>query len=259
MAKKQLLIFIVASLAGCGKYALKYDIPEYASKAANPHPLNVLVTTLNDLRPQEERIESLRVSHDYTCDSDFVGQINQEISKMIAKQLAYANAFAGVTYVDISADRDRINDLDSLHVGGFHAILTGDIKHFSGYYETSFGREFVWEMGLPVLCAVPFLLRKDAYLAGISMLGGLTLGHQIEISYARTIERNCRLSLRLMSTSIHEILWEDSAQVHEKERRTARGTCKCELAVDALRDAVSQLIVRISQASLDIGPQKRGE
>jgi hypothetical protein len=261
-------------LVGCGKYALKYDLPEESFKSEKPHPFNVVVTTFTDIRPQEERIDSVRGSNDYTSDDEFIGQVDKEISKMVAKHVAYANVFAGLRYVDLSIADLRHTDMDSLHARGFHAVLTGEIRHFSGYYERNTGREFLYGIGFGCLLGVPplfmnmykektnhflgstFTTREydplPMYLSAIGFPLGGFIGDRIEKSYQRNIEQACALSLRLISTSTHRVVWEDSVTVQQKEHKAAGGTNKYELAVTALRDAVSQLVYRISAASFDV-------
>jgi hypothetical protein len=273
---------------GCGKYALKYDLPEEPLKSKKPHPFHVVVTTFSDIRPREEHTNSVRGSNDYTSDDEFIGQVDKEISKMVAKHVAYANVFAGLRYVDLSIADLRHADMDSLHARGFYAVLTGEIRHFSGYYERNTGREFLYGIGFGCLLGVPplfmnmykektsyvptstwqdplggwhmsetpFTTREydplPMYLSAIGFPLGGFIGDQIEKSYQRNIEQACALSLRLISTSTHRVVWEDSVTVQQKERKAAGGTNKFELAVTALHDVVSQLIYRISSASFDV-------
>ena len=288
------LFCILGMSVGCGKYTLKYDLPDQAFKSAKPYPFSVVVTTLKDVRPSEEQAASARgVRHDerpedFTGDDEFSGEVNQEISKMAARHLAYANVFSGVKYVEMSLDNGQAGLLDSLHARGFNSVLTGEIRSFCGYFERNPGRELLYGLGLGCLLGVPPLFmdmykEKTTYitiprgqwyngtwvsysastplttreydplpimLSSLGFMLGALVGNYLEAGSERTLEQTCALTLRLRNTSTHAVIWEDSVTVHEKERRTARGTNKHELALAALRDGVGQLIEKMSRASI---------
>jgi hypothetical protein len=281
---------------GCGKYTLKYDLSDEAFKSEKPYPFNVVVTTLKDVRPSEERAASARGirndgrPEDFTGDEEFSGEVNQEISKMAARHLAYANVFSGVKYVELALDNGQADVLDSLHARGFKSVLTGEIRSFCGYFERNPGRELLYGLGLGCLLGVPPLFmemyrEKTSYitipqgryvdgiwvtyststpfttrvfdplpttLSSLGFLLGALVGNYLEAGSERTLEQTCALTLRLLNTSTHAVIWEDSVTVHEKERKTARGTNKHELALAALRNGVGQLIEKMSKASITL-------
>ena len=270
---------------GCGGYAIKYDLGKYQTPVAGvTQPMSIAVAVFSDVRPLEERADSVRKkSHssnlgDYTYDREFKGPVDEGVTEMITKHLEYSNVFTNV--VMTHKHREEITDqyLDSLRGKGVDAILIGRINHFYGYYEQDLGRQLA--LALPLAClGLPLYFDsyhdKTTYFLGepittveidyvkqlmgeLVVDAGVALGFVLESTFHRDIEWRTDLSFELVNTANLQVLCTDSVNVAKKFHGAMPGVDtnhrKFEVALESLRDAVNQFVHYIGGTSLNESP-----
>lgn len=254
------LIFCILSLAGCGyqiRYALNQRDVVLSEKAI---PLNVTVAQFSDTRDFLERNKDARKDNgdsdlaDYTFDKEFRGEVAVEITKMLARHLNFSGAFdpeaqlASFSYDDLS---DSI--LDSLQSTGVDAVFTGEISHFYGYYDRNIGRQFLYAVPLGVLSGMLLNLTTTSgnYQVTYYWYGpGLMLGYYLESLHKRQIDQRAEIHARLISTSSHQVLWQQNFDAFVSGKRNMPGVNteqrKYQIAVFSLRDAVNELVTSLA-------------
>jgi|GEM_PF-2745773 len=263
------LMITAVLLSHCG-HGIRYnlDAPEIRT-ATTGKPYRVLVTTLIDKRDPVERFKSAREREgysdlsDYTYDTDFRGQIPEEITKMIIAHLQHAGLFDGGVverqFAMKGLSREKLNRLRESKID---AVLVGRLESFYGYYDRNRLRKWLYR--------VPFLAALGVTAAGaadqqekieqgtypISEAAMLSLGFSInhmESLHKRSIESGTRMTLSLVSTETGEILWKDTIDISDKSQGTVagislRGNSDNKLAVSALKLAVNELVAQLEDA-----------
>ncbi len=247
--------------SGCG-YSIKYGLNQRdIVTAETSRPLRVYVTQFIEKRPNEEREKSSRKEKgesdlgDYTYDKQFRGTVSEEISKMAAQHLSYSKVFAQVTFAPSVTE----DNLDSQSETEVDAILTGEIEHFYGYYDSNIGRQLLYTVPLGVASG---LLLNTTLSSGntqytVYWIGpGMVLGYYLESLHKRRIEYATQLSAKLISTSTKEVIWQDSFIIAEKMRGSMPGIGtkqrKFQITLKSLRDAVNQMVESIATSSLSV-------
>ncbi|HEX9975358.1 MAG TPA: hypothetical protein VGD14_25120, partial [bacterium] len=258
----QLLIFIfmILLLNGCGyqiRYALNQGDIAISDKTL---PMKVQVATFSDSRDYVERQKDARKQKgdsdlaDYTYDKEFRGEVATEITKMLSDHLNFSRAFnpavklTSFSYEDISDAK-----LDSLQVIGVDAVFTGEIGHFYGYYDRNIGRQLLYTVPLAVLSGSLLSLTTTSgnYQITYYWYGpGLVLGYYLESLHKRQIEQRAQINARLISTTSHQVVWQQNFDVFISGKRNMPGVNteqrKYQIAVFSLRDAVNQLVTSLA-------------
>jgi len=269
--RSALVVLCATFLAGCaGKYAIKYELgPNTLSPSERTLPLVVRVATFTDSRPEEEKVRSAREAKgggdvgDYTYDEQFEGQVAGEISKMVAAHLAYVKVFRAVELAPLTpAAAAAPRTLDSLNTAGVDALLVGEVSHFYGFFDQNMPRAFLFMTGLGVASGLllNFNVESDGGTLNVSWYGpGMALGAWLDSRHARRVERATQLKVRLLSTTTHAALWEQTIDVASKTSAPASGftggTRKYEAAVGSLVDAVRSMAAGLGRISLPGSPQ----
>ncbi|MGH1364817.1 MAG: hypothetical protein ACRBF0_14735 [Calditrichia bacterium] len=263
------LIFMAVLLSNCG-HSIRYNLdkPEI-STATSGKPYRVLVTTLADRRAPIERFKSAREREgftdlaDYTYDTDFRGQVPQEVTKMIIEHLDHSGLFeGGVVERQFAMNGVSQEKLDRLRERKIDAVLVGKLESFYGYYDRNRARK--WLYRLPFLAALgvtaaniadnPEAIEQGSYPVSEAAL--LSLGFSInhmESLHKRHTEGQTRMSLALVCTDNGTVLWQDTIEVSNIERTTVAGISLTgnkdnKLAISALQHAVNELVVKLEDA-----------
>jgi hypothetical protein len=262
------LLALFPLVTGCG-YAIQYRLTEKTiTKVSAPIPLNVQVAVLTDQRDAIEKNKSERKrqgypdASDYSYDKNFRGNVAASISKRMVEHLQYAAVFAKIELAPFTVDSVDSAILTQAAQAGYDAVLTGEIQHFSGYYNYDVGRQILYGLGLGLGIGIPVTLSsydRDDLNSGYSVEGsiatslGVTLGFYLESLHKRDIEKHTKLAMRLVSTRSYQEMWQDEIEIHQKENKSMPGlssTRQMELAVHSLRDAINEMVRRLSQANL---------
>nr|MBN2277267.1 hypothetical protein [candidate division Zixibacteria bacterium] len=269
------ITLVVTFLAGC-HYNLKYPLTDRTiMQAASQKPLNVAVLILEDNRNDIEKVVSARKEAggtdvgDYTYDRDFGNRVAEDISKMLVKHLEYSHAFDKITLGDKESSRLEQGMLDSLAAEHIDVVLTGEIGHFYGYYNQSFGRQMLFGGGLALGLGIPVAImttktetkaygfeevKTNPLAISLATSTGLLLGSWIESTGKRKIEWHTQLDLQLINTMTGEVVWQGKAEVYEDDIKAMPGlntaTRKQEVAVNSLRMAINDLVVNLSKAEI---------
>lgn len=263
------LISMAALLSNCG-HSIRYNLdkPEITT-ATSGKPYRVLVTTLADRRAPIERFKSARQREeftdlaDYTYDTDFRGQVSQEVTRMIIEHLDYSGLFeGGVVERQFAMNGVSREKLDRLRERKIDAVLIGKMESFYGYYDRN--RKRKWLYRLPFLAALgvtaagvaeqPEAIEQGNYPVSEAAL--LSLGFSInhmESLHKRHTEGQMRMSLALVSTEDGKVLWRDTIEVSNIEHSTVAGISLTgnkdnKLAISALQQAVNELVAKLEAA-----------
>lgn len=272
-------------LSGCAAYRINYSLNEREIvPAQKPCSLSVAVAILNDQRDQNERVKEAQKAisddnvGDYTYDKDFKGGIDESISEMLASHLEYSRSFRRIGLLEYNAAALSRPVMDSLGARGVEAVLTGSIRHFSGFYERRRANEVLLGLGLGVGCAVAATLltmeEKTYQYCGPGGQSGLTyveinpaagtlagtagaiLGGLLESSGKRDFSRHTQLSVNLLSTVTGDTLWSETVEVIQREHNSMPGLNgskkKQELAVSSLREAVNKIVESLSKTQIQL-------
>jgi len=277
MNKSVISLTILLTLTGC-LHSLQYDLTDQDKiKPLTNHSMNVVVLKFDDVRPREERTDSIREQlgqqhiSDYTYDKEFNTKVNNGISTMFTEHLNEVGVFMAVKYIPTSFTEMEPRTFDSLHRIGVDAVVTGRIHNFFGYYQTDAGSiliptAFMLGLGLPPLFLMSHNQEKTYTFLGetftmtefdktpilvsqVTMALGTWIGLTIEGMRERDIEYKTKLSLRLVSTKSRITLWEDSIIVEEKRHKSAPGTNKFDLAIESFHEATRKLVNGLLLAS----------
>lgn len=276
-----LIICILFTLTAC-TYPIKYRLNEAdVVKTQNVKPLKVQVAVFADKRDVSEREKKVRKKNggtdvnDYTYDKEFRGPINKALTEMLVKHLAFSQTFASIKLGTDGAA--PINDaaLNELAQKGIDAVITGEIENFYGYYDNNPGKQFGLALvfglafGIPVAIAtttkeatsfgrgVQFEEVKTNPIAiSLATSVGTGLGAYLESTSKRNIERKARFSAKMLGTKNHAVLWEDTFVIEKKDFTAMPGLNtdkrKFEIAVNALREAVNQMVKSLEKAPLAV-------
>lgn len=269
------LVLVTLFLDGCG-YAIQYNLNKKdIFLAKSTKPLKVQVATFSDKRDVVEREKSVRKEkgdtdlRDYTYDKEFRGDVAEEITKMLITHFNYSKVFASeIMPASFRSEQLSAEVLDSLGEMGIDAVITGEINHFYGYYDRNVTREFLY-IGTFTLIAGPpvwfFTMPRDPInptfkeiivrsvaLFFTGFLGSYPVLY-LESLHKRDIEYETELIARIISTSTHTVIWEDSFKIFSSEQismpglSTAQG--KFQVTVWSLRDVVNQMVKSLEKAS----------
>lgn len=262
------IVIVVLIMSGCA-YPIKYKLNEKnISILKQTLPLRVLVTKFSDMRNSEERIKSLRKQKgypdygDYTYDKQFKGEVAEAITTMLVQHLNYSRVFSQVELAPFTSEQLSEEKLTSLSQIGVDAVMTGEIQHFYGYYDTNIFREILYQIPSYLYYFInPFGFSSDFVDALIHVsiwITGTIGGLYLESLHKRDIEWRTKLSVKMIHTSTHDVLWEDTIEIFGKVHQRMPGPGgrpprKFEVAINSLRDAVNKMVKSLSQVSL---PQK---
>lgn len=282
-----ILLTVVAGwlLAGCGGYKINYSLNQREIvRSQQPCSLAVAVAILNDIRDERENLEDAQEAisadnvGDYTYDKDFKGEVDVSISEMLASHLEYSRSFRKIALLKSNSATLSRPVMDSLGAMGVEAVLTGNIVHFSGFYDQRPMNEALFQVGLGVgigVAATLLTMEKKTYeisngfshsgmsypevnpiASTLGATAGAELGSLIESSSKRDIARHTQLSVSLLSTATSDTLWKEIAEVAEREYKSLPGfntsSRKQELAVSSLREAVNKIVESLSKAQIHL-------
>jgi hypothetical protein len=265
-------IAVVLVLNGCG-VQIRYSLNEEETpKSKQPIPMKVQVAEFTDLRNSIEKDKDERDKtgqsdlSDYTYDTEFQGTVAEEITQMLVDHLNFSKAFSNAIKVEALSSQD-ISDtkLDALYISGVEGVLTGDVIHFYGYYDQSLGRKILYAVPLGVASGLllnwTFTTAEGQYM--VYWYGpGLWLGYYLESLHSRHIEYQTLLHTKLISTSTHQIIWEEDFDVSFSGEKKIPGINteqrKFEVAIISLRDAVNKMIADLSKNS-DVIMQRKDQ
>jgi hypothetical protein len=263
------LVFIPLFLGGCG-YPIMYNLTKKDIVLSDStKPLKVQVATFSDTRDSVERELFARQKeegysflhivfvqtdlHNYTYDTQFRGDVAEGITKMLIKHLNYSKVFASETMpASFTTAQLSAELLDSLSEAGVDAIMTGEIGHFYGYYEDTYGRELLYSLLLGVPIGLFLIDYQPIYYTWLSI--SVVLGELLESLHKRSIKQHVKIKAKLISTTTHQPLWEDSFDISSDEQKSMPGfpttNRRFQVAVWSLRDAVNQMVKSLEKASL---------
>jgi len=263
-------ILMTTCLSGCG-YSIKYDLtPTKAERAKGTLPYNVAILSLNDSRPNFERLLDARKAKgdkdvgDYTYDQNFGQAVAWKCTEMLTQHLKYARAFKRISLVKALSRTLDQKLLDSLATNGVGLVLTGDLENFYGYYDgESLVLPTVLALGLAIPVGIATVkeeptsygvpdMKTDPVAISLAAAAGLYGGIYVESTSKRRIQWRTRLSIKLISTADGSTVWEGSADMAQDHQDSMPGlnttTRKQQVAVASLRDAVNKLIVDLSMS-----------
>ncbi|MFZ5979878.1 MAG: hypothetical protein ACOYVF_04540, partial [Candidatus Zixiibacteriota bacterium] len=264
-----LLLIGVLLFGGC-RYRIKYNLSRTETeRARTTQPCKIAVCIFNDKRDDIEKQKDTRKeagdkdAGDYTYDKDFEGEVAFSITDMTAQHLGYAHTFQEVTLLPYRSSAVNVLLLDSLRREGIDAVLTGDVRHFFGYYNHKTGSETFAMVGGSLVPAVlvAFLTttteKHDIYMPfggggtyeetkvnyvaiTAAAFGGGMIGTLLESSSNRRIAWHTRLDLALVSTVTGENLWEGPVEntFDDQSKKPGLNTSKRkqEVAVASLKE-----------------------
>ncbi|RMD98686.1 MAG: hypothetical protein D6814_07040 [Calditrichaeota bacterium] len=103
------------------------------------------------MRKEKRKINA----EDYTYDRGFKGQVNEAITAMLVKHLAYAKIFNSVTMGSFSSDQVTDEALNKLSKNGVDAVLAGELHHFYGFYDYHIYKQFGYSLLLATVFSIP--------------------------------------------------------------------------------------------------------
>ena len=220
LALRSCALFLLLGSSGCGA-SIGYPLRPETIRTGRTQPLRLAIATLEDARPEVERdwTERLRLVGDieasgYTDDLKFRGgDVAEGISDLLVRHLTYANCFREVGRVpDIYSDQpvEYLKRDIKKLAGTYDAVLIGKVTHFYGF---------------------------DGYNAD---------------GDRRIVEAKVHLSdLKIIRTRDLKMIWrgEAVANVGPELESTRKGN-QYRIANDTLRDAINQLVVKLSKSRL---------
>jgi len=275
------LILLITIQNGCG-YDITYDMTRSnVATCSHTHQFNVVVAHFTDNRPPEERIDTLRKEitdrriGNYTYDENFSSPVDEAITILTTKHLMYSKVFSNIMSSTKTSEEIDNGYLDTLSAKGVDHVLTGRIDHFYGYYEQRIGKQLLYGLPLACLIGIPLTIASIEHetqvilgerfttvkinpviqgLATLGFLAGGSLGSYLESMERRDIEWRTNLSINLINTKNHEILWQDTINVQNSINSSMPGVNtdkrKYEVAVESLRIALNDLVKRLSMLSI---------
>jgi len=269
---KQKLVILFAGIVmlsmilftGCSyQQKISYPLNEKSEivRAEKTTPLKVKVAAFSDNRDPVEKDKNERKqagdpdAGDFTYDNEFKGSVADEVTLMVIDHLNYSKAFKPpVTLADASSEYVSDSVLEKLNAEGVDGLLVGELQSFYGYYDQNIGRQLLYELPLAVASGLLLtwttsdgMFETTYYWYG----PGLVLGAYLETLHKRRIEQRTKLSLQLISTTTHAVVWQDTFEVYQADKRSMPGfgARKYQVALNSLRDAVNDIVTSLSENS----------
>lgn len=260
-----ILILVIILLSGCGgssKFMTKYELQnEDIVTCESPRELSVQYIKMTDVRPILET--DIRVRKAMKLDVDFYTYYGDRVaSDMLFDHLSYSNVFSKITYDPIPVEIINDGYMDELRKSGIDAVLVGGIKHFYGcYYEHKGMKIFTIPTAIVVGLYTYAVAEKKLseftgvinYMAALVAVPSALLAYYIlsqpEHLLKRNIQWDTELSLKMINTSTHRVMWEDSCRIKDSVYQAMPNKDKYIVTLSSLRDVVNEIVKRLSKVS----------
>lgn len=227
-------VWMALACLSCATKTISYRLEDHElNKPPAPVPLRLMVARLTDSRSDEEKSGEGKAKGWFATRDSLFEEIPEGTTRALIEHLRRAGLFTAIEPAPYPSS-EVAQHLQNLN-GRADLVLRGTIKHFYGIVyrkEATMGE-------MPVIGG-PF-----------DLIGGLIFAG-IESTVPKDVEGHAVLAdLELISSKDGNLVWKGEAGAHF--RRTVKGIPEPpDLALEALKTAVTKLVYQLREASLKI-------